>query len=76
MTDLGPREWWNQYQHQEQVALVDLESTAASAETEAWTSQSSRKEGRKKERTTHLVLGREPQDLGPWETGRAEIITC
>jgi hypothetical protein len=45
MTDLGPREWQNQYQRQEQLALVDLESTAASAETEVWTRQSSKREG-------------------------------
>ena len=52
MTDLGLREWRNQYQRQEQVALVDLESTAASAETEVWTRQSGRKEGGKKEQLT------------------------
>src|SRR5271154_6522560 len=76
MTDLEPRRWRNQYQRLDQVALVDLELTAASAETKVWTRQSSRREGRKQARTTHLVLGREPQDLGPWETGRAEIVTC
>src|SRR5271170_484534 len=29
-----------------------------------------------KKRITHPVLGREPQDLEPWETGRAKIVTC
>jgi hypothetical protein len=79
MTDLEPGEQRNQYQYQERVALIGLASTAALAETEVWTRQSKQNERKCSSLSwtkTHLVLGREPQDLRPWETGGSEIATC
>jgi hypothetical protein len=75
MTDLEPGKQRNQYQRQERVALIGLGSTAALAETEVWARQSKQNErkcGGLSWTKTHPVLGREPQDLQPWETGGSE----